>query len=62
LKSGRSVDYENLIDEAAALLDKPSPSKEKIKEMNEKLVSALGPKDEFLFRWRSICNKKEWLK
>jgi predicted ATPase len=60
LKSSRSVVYEKLLDEAAALLDSTSPSKEKIREMYEKLLSSLGPKDEFLFRWRSICDKKGW--
>jgi hypothetical protein len=61
LKSGRSLVYEKLLDEAAALLNNSSPAKEKIKDMHEKLLSALGAKDEFLFRWRSICSKNRWL-
>lgn len=62
LKSGRPIEYERLVDEASALLEKPQPSKEQIEEMNEKLVQALGPKDKFLFRWRAICDKKGWIK
>jgi hypothetical protein len=42
-------------------LDKTQPVKKQIIKMNEKLVQALGPKDEFLFRWRAICNKKGWI-
>ena len=58
LKSGRSVEYELLVEEASALLDKVRPPKKQISEMHEKLVRALGPKDEFLFRWRAICDKR----
>jgi hypothetical protein len=61
LKSSRSIIYEKLLDEAAALLDNTSPGKEEIKEMYDKLLSALGVRDEFLFRWRSICYQKGWL-
>jgi predicted ATP-binding protein involved in virulence len=58
LKSGRSIEYENLVEEAAALLENPNPLKKEITSMNQKLIQALSPKDDFLFRWRTICNKK----
>lgn len=58
LKSGRSIEYEELITEASALLGDESPSQTKVREMNQKLISALSPKDDFLFRWRSLCDHK----
>ena len=62
LKSGRPIEYERLVEEASALLEKDQPTEKQISEMHEKLVQALGPQDEFLFRWRAICDKKGWLK
>ena len=61
LKSGRPILYERLVEEASILLDKEQPTASQISKMHEKLVGALGPKDEFLFRWRAICDKKGWL-
>ncbi|HBN8454459.1 TPA: AAA family ATPase [Pseudomonas aeruginosa] len=61
LDSGRSIEYEALINKASALLDKEQPSVTAIKKVNEELVAALSPKDEFLFRWRYICKQKGWL-
>jgi len=58
LKSSRSLEYERLIEDAAELLERPQTSREQIEKMHKKLIDALGPKDEFLFRWRSICDKK----
>lgn len=58
LKSGRPLEYEKLIEEASALLEKPQPNRLQIEKMNEKLVQALGPRDEFLFRWRALCEKR----
>jgi hypothetical protein len=62
LKSGRPIEYERLVEEASVLLDKDQPAEKQIFEMHDKLLRALGPKDEFLFRWRAICDKKGWLK
>ncbi len=60
LRSGRAPEYEELVDQASAMMDRESdPSK--IKNMHERLLEALGPKDQFLFRWRAICRKKGWL-
>lgn len=61
LKSSRPLEYEGLVEEAAALLSRNEPSRKQIEAMNERLVQALGPRDEFLFRWRAICDKKGWL-
>lgn len=62
LKSGRSVEYEELINRAEKLMEKDQPSLNEMKSMNESLVAALSPKDEFLFRWRYICKQKGFLK
>ncbi|MDD2661345.1 MAG: ATP-binding protein [Methylococcales bacterium] len=61
LESGRPVEYEALINEAAALMEKEQPDATVIKKMNEALVAALSPKDDFLFSWRYICKQKGWL-
>ena len=61
LQSGRAVVYEELVKKAAALLDREHPSFDRIREMNEKLVEALSPTDDFLFNWRYICKQKGWL-
>lgn len=52
LPTDRPLEYEDLIDEASRVLDSDSPSAAKIDELNTRLVSALSPKDDFLFRWR----------
>lgn len=61
LASGRAIEYEALINKAAALMEKKPPNLTDIKNMNEALVAALSPKDEFLFNWHYICKQKRWL-
>lgn len=61
LKSGRSLEYERLLAQAAALLERKEPRADEIRKMNEALVAALKPTDEFLFNWRYICKQKGWL-
>ncbi|MEY4561207.1 MAG: hypothetical protein RLZZ618_484 [Pseudomonadota bacterium] len=61
LPSGRAIEYEALVKNAAKLLEKELPDMARIKEMNKKLVEALGPTDDFLFNWRYTCKKKGWL-
>ena len=61
LQSSRAIDYQNLVKEAAVLLEAAEPDKQKIKSMHEKLLQALNPKDAFLFNWRSVCEKKGYL-
>ena len=60
LKSGRSLEYERLIEKASTLLEKEEPRVSDINKMNDRLIRALGPKDDFLFRWRAICQKRGW--
>lgn len=62
MPSDRAIEYETLIAQAALLLDQDAPDKKAIKEMNQKLVAALAPGDEFLFNWRYIARQKGWLK
>lgn len=61
LKSGRPLEYERLVKRASTLVESENPSFEKISKMHQELIEALSPKDNFLFRWRSICEKKGWL-
>ncbi len=61
LPSGRPKEYEQLINQASALLTQPAPDKQALADMYQRLLKALKPTDEFLFRWRAICDKKGWL-
>ena len=61
LSSGRPKEYELLIKQASALLTQPAPDKQALADMYQQLLKALKPTDEFLFRWRAICDKKGWL-
>lgn len=61
LPSGRPVEYEALVKRAAALLESAKPDPKKIRAMNEQLVQALSPTDDFLFNWRYVCKTKRWL-
>ncbi len=61
-KSGRALEYEQLVEEASLLLEIDNPEIEQIEKMNGKLVTALSPIDDFLFSWRYICKQKGWLK
>lgn len=61
LQSSRAVEYEDLVKKAAALLEQDSPSVDRVRAMNTKLVEALSPTDDFLFNWQYICKKKGWL-
>lgn len=61
LASARSIEGEALVAEAASLLDKKKPGRKEINRMYQALVSTLDVKDDFLFRWRAICQSKGWL-
>lgn len=64
LKNSYSLEYEKLIAEAEQLISsrrKSEPTKDEIESMRKKLSAALSPTDEFLFYWRSICEKKGYL-
>ena len=58
LPSGRALEYEHLVARAAKLLEKEKVDKSAVQQMNQQLVDALSPKDDFLFRWRYICTQK----
>ena len=61
LPSGRPLEYERLVDEAQALLNRENPDIDRIVRMNNALVAALSPTDYFLLNWRYICRRKGWL-
>jgi hypothetical protein len=54
LRSGRPREYETLVNEASSLLMQSTPDKAELQAMYLKLLQALKPTDEFLFRWRGI--------
>jgi len=58
LLSGRSIETEKILEEASFLLNKNEVSKDEIQIMYKKLVKALSPRDNYLFRWRAICEKR----
>lgn len=60
LKSGRAREVEILLEQASILLNQPAPDLAKLRAMHQKLLVALSPTDDFLFRWRAICDKKGW--
>ncbi|OOS00909.1 hypothetical protein B0187_01040 [Haemophilus paracuniculus] len=65
LKNSYSLEYEKLIEEAKELISSRreiKPTSEEIERIRKKLSEALSPTDEFLFYWRSICEKKGYLK
>jgi hypothetical protein len=61
LPSRRSLEYEKLIREASQMMAQNHVSSEQILAMHERLVTALNPKDEFLFTWKFVCHKKGWI-
>lgn len=62
LPSSGSIEYERLIAEASGLLDKPNLTSTEVKQMHQKLIASLSPKNSFLLRWRAITEKKGLLK
>jgi len=62
MASGRPLAYESLVKRAAAILEEESPDPGRIKKMNDQLLSALSPTDDFLFNWRYVCHAKGWVK
>ena len=62
LSSSRAPDYEELVEQAARLLEEEYPHLETVLEMNRKLLESLDPvADEFLIRWQHICRRKGWI-
>jgi hypothetical protein len=58
LSSARSVEAEDLLEEAARLLDDPNVTAKAVEKMHQRLIAMLSPLDPFLFRWRAIGEKK----
>ena len=58
LPSARSVEAEDLLEEAARLLDDPDVTAAAVEKMHQRLIAVLSPLDPFLFRWRAIGEKK----
>lgn len=61
LPSTRPLEYEALVQTAAALLNTAEPDRHQIKALNQQLLQALSPTDDFLFNWRYVCKQKGWL-
>lgn len=61
LPSTRPLEYETLVQTAAALLNTAEPDRHQIKALNQQLLQALSPTDDFLFNWRYVCKQKGWL-
>ena len=58
LSSPRSLEAEQLLQEASDLLEKTEANREEIAAMTGRLAVALSRRDSFLFRWRAICKKR----
>ncbi len=61
LPSTRPLEYETLVQTAAALLNTAEPDRHQIKALNQQLLQALSPTDDFLFNWRYVCKQMGWL-
>lgn len=62
MESDRPLEYEALVKKASAILDEERPDLVRIRKMNDQLLSALNPTDDFLFNWRYVCHAKGWVK
>ncbi|GHV88043.1 hypothetical protein AGMMS50267_04030 [Spirochaetia bacterium] len=58
LKSSRSIESEQLLEKASTLLQNGNADSTSVGAIYDELLKALGPKDDFLFRWRAICQKR----
>lgn len=61
LKSARSVEAENALEEAAAILSEEPPDPAKAREFDLRLRGLLGEADPFWIRWRYLGEKQGWL-
>lgn len=61
LPTSRPLEYEKLIEEASRMLESGHANEEQFRELNGKLIQALSPKDDFLFRWHYFGKQKGWL-
>lgn len=61
LGSARSIEAEEVLEQAAVALSDPSFDRERAREIDAKLRKVLGEMDPFWFRWRFVGEKKGWL-
>lgn len=54
----RPLEYARLIRRASELIAQGAPNTSEVETIHRRLVQALGPQDEFLFRWRALCERK----
>jgi hypothetical protein len=61
LGSARSLEAEEVLEEAAVALSDPGFDRERAREIDTKLRKVLGELDPFWVRWRFVGEKKGWL-
>lgn len=61
LKSERSIEAEQVLEEAAVAMSDPNFTKAQAKKLHKKLLGVLGDTDPFWVRWRFVAEKKGWL-
>jgi hypothetical protein len=62
LKSGRSAQAEEALEEATRLLSGESLGSEEARRLDARLQEVLSDTDPFWMRWRFVAEKKGWLK
>lgn len=60
LTSTLSLKTEELMQQAESLMQNPQTSRKEFEKMTQALTDKLDPKDDFLFRWRYLCSKKDF--
>ncbi len=61
LGSARSLEAEEVLEEAAIALSNPDFDRQHAREIDRKLRKVLGELDPFWVRWRFVGEKKGWL-
>ena len=61
LKSGRSLDAEQTLEEASNAMVNPQFGKAEAQALHKKLAGVLGDTDPFWINWRYVAEKKGWL-
>ncbi|MFM8332484.1 MAG: AAA family ATPase [Candidatus Methylumidiphilus sp.] len=61
LKSGRSLEAEKVLEEAALAMSDATFNTEQAQQLHQKLLGLLGDTDPFWVRWRFVSEKKGWL-
>lgn len=61
LSSARSIEAEQVLEDASVALADPSIDKNRALEIDRRLRSVLGDTDPFWMRWRFVAEKKGWL-